>query len=282
MSKKILVLLLALLLLAMAACGKEQSASGGEPAEIVVDTTEDGQNPVMNFIGDYQADRAGMLVEAEGAENAKFTVVWGSSAWETSEWTMSGRLDTETLTVNYDNCTRVDRVYAADGKVESETVAYENGSGSVSFLAEQNALTWNDAQEHIADEITFTFGAVEDPDYYSGFTAMDREELEAIARDICISYLAEDWEGLSKFIRYPITVNGTELADEDAFLSYMSDKTVSEGDRAEIEKELCHDMFYNGQGLCLGGGEIWLLDPSYMTDEEPVIQIIAISGIVEK
>ena len=281
--KKLWILLMVCALLVLAACGGSAPA---EEAEVIVEEPaaqpEDGQNPVMNFVGTYYGGRPSILVECEGAENAKFTVVWGSSAWETSEWTMSGRLDTETLTVNYDNCTRIDRVYAADGTLESETVAYENGSGSVSFLADQNALTWNDAQEHIADEITFTFDVVEDPDFYSGFTAMDREELEAIARDICISYLAEDWAGLSKFIRYPITVNGTELADEDAFLSYMSDKTIHESDRAEIENELCHDMFYNGQGLCLGTGQIWLLDPSYMTDEEPVIQIIAISGIVEK
>ena len=55
---------------------------------------EDGQNPVMNFVGNYTCDRAAMLVEADGTENAKFTVTWGSSAWEHSEWTMSGKLDT--------------------------------------------------------------------------------------------------------------------------------------------------------------------------------------------
>ena len=33
--------------------------------------------------------------------------------------------------------------------------------------------------------------------------------------------------------------------------------------------ETCHNMFFNGQGICLGDGEIWIIDPGYMTDAEP-------------
>ena len=46
--------------------------------------------------------------------------------------------------------------------------------------------------------------------------------------------------------------------------------------------EDCLDMFVNGQGICMGSGQVWLNDPNYMTDQEPELQIIAISGIVEK
>ena len=32
------------------------------------------------------------------------------------------------------------------------------------------------------------------------------------------AYLEENWYALADMIRYPITINGTELADADAFL----------------------------------------------------------------
>ena len=33
--------------------------------------------------------------------------------------------------------------------------------------------------------------------------------------------------------------------------------------------EDCLDMFVNGQGICMGSGQVWLNDPNYMTDAEP-------------
>jgi hypothetical protein len=57
-----------------------------------------------------------------------------------------------------------------------------------------------------------------DPNYYSGLTAMEKSRVEAIAASVRAAYLSEDWAALSGMIRYPITVNGTELADADAFL----------------------------------------------------------------
>ena len=32
----------------------------------------------------------------------------------------------------------------------------------------------------------------------------------------------------------------------------------------------------------MGSGQVWLNDPNYMTDAEPQLQIIAISGIVDR
>ena len=40
-------------------------------------------------------------------------------------------------------------------------------------------------------------------------------------------------------------------------------------------------LFANGQGICLGSGQIWLLDPSYASDAEPALEIIAISGVTK-
>lgn len=292
MSKKILTLVMVILLLVLAACGQGKPA--GEAAEIVVDGDGDAQNPVMNFVGDYQADRASMLVEAEGADTAKFTVHWGSSAWESSEWVMSGKLDPETLTVAYDNCVRTDRVYTQDGADYTDTVAYEKGAGRVVFHPEDNSITWEDDQEHIADGKTFGFvptgeaptgidtdpaETATDPDHYKPVTALPADQVESMAAQIRKAYLDEDWAAIADLIDYPISIYKTELKDKDAFLNYMSTATVAEADRKVMEEEDCRDLFVNGQGICMGSGQVWLNDKSYMTDQTPDLKIIALSGI---
>ena len=74
-----------------------------ESAEYIAVFEEDPgwQNPVMNFVGDYQCDRASAHVECVGSEDALITIDWGSSAWEVARWLIYGRLDTETLTIDY-------------------------------------------------------------------------------------------------------------------------------------------------------------------------------------
>lgn len=119
-------------------------------------TEEAGQNPVMNFVGNYAADRCSILVECEGKEDAKFTVHWGSSASESSEWVMSGKLDAETMTVNYTDCVKKDVVYKEDGSVDKETVVYEDGTGTIKFSTDSK-LTWNDEKEHAADNMVFEY-----------------------------------------------------------------------------------------------------------------------------
>jgi len=91
-----------------------------------------------------------------------------------------------------------------------------------------------------------------------------------------------NWYALADMIDYPITINETELADSDAFLEFMKDKTVDESDRKAMEEEDLLDMFVNGQGICMGSGQVWLNDPNYMTDKTPELKIIAISGIVPR
>ena len=195
--KKALVILLALaMVLSLTACGssseettaakEETTAEAAETTEAKEETTaapeteapeteapeteepsteeasteaeEDGQNPVMNFIGVYAYERASIEVECEGTENAKFTVMWGSSAAEHREWTMSGKFDEATQTVEYDNCACKDVVFNEDGTVESETPVYENGTGSITF-GEDMTLTWKDDQDHAADDMVFEYAS---------------------------------------------------------------------------------------------------------------------------
>ena len=131
------------------------SACGGTEAEPSV-TEEDGQNPIMNYIGPYNCDRATILIEANGMEGAKATINWGSSAWEHSEWTLTGSFDMDTLTITYEDCVRKDLVFDEDGNLTSETEVYTDGTGTIVF-ADDGTLTWNDEKEHQADGMTFIF-----------------------------------------------------------------------------------------------------------------------------
>lgn len=124
--------------------------------------------------------------------------------------------------------------------------------------------------------------SADDSDYYALVSEMDKLTIENYCAIIREAYLNEDWEAISVNIRYPIFINEKEIKNEKAFLAYMKDKTIHESDRAEMESETCKDMFVNGEGICLGSGQIWVQAPSYMTDEYPTLEIIAISGIVDK
>lgn len=122
------------------------------PAEV----NDDGQNPVMNFIGNYQHDRCSILIEADGKDGAKAHVHWGSSASESTEWEMSGAFDTNTLTFTYDNGVKKDVVYKGDGAIESETVDYENSTGTMVFK-DDGTLIWTDDKDENIKELVFEY-----------------------------------------------------------------------------------------------------------------------------
>lgn len=289
---------MACLLVLLAACGTANTAPASEaPAEPAAETSGDGQNPVMDFVGVYGAGKGSILVEAEGERGAKITVTWANGAAEKSQWSMSGEFDEETLSVAYSNCTKTDLVFTDDVSDPVETVVYTDGTGRIVFAGERYALSWEDDQEHIADGTAFLGGqqpaeepeqaenaaAEEDPDYYSPVTAMEKSEVERLAAAVREAYLAEDWAAIAGMIRYPINMYpDVKVNNAEEFLAYMDGKTVHESDRAVMEAESCRNMFFNGQGICFGDGEIWMNDIHYMTDEPPVLEIVAVSGIVEK
>ncbi len=129
---------------------REATAGDSEPA------VEDGQNPVMNIIGKYGCDRATMTIEAQGTDEAKINVTWGSSAFEHAEWNMVGKFDTATNTVNYTNCEKKVVTYKDEGVIEKEEVEYTDGTGSIK-VNDDYSLEWTDDKEHIADGSKFVF-----------------------------------------------------------------------------------------------------------------------------
>ena len=119
----------------------------------------DGQNPVMNFIGTYSNGRAVMTVSCIGKDQAAIHISWGGSAFETSVWDMSGKVDcsSEGLAVLYDNCTKQTFRYTEDGQLISDDIEYTNGSGSVEFLSSDNCAYWHDDNGSAGANPVFSF-----------------------------------------------------------------------------------------------------------------------------
>lgn len=288
MSKKVLAVLFVCMMLLLSACGGAAQAQEENNDEAA--GPQDGQNPVMNFVGIYSTEYSTeALVEADGAEGAKITVTWAGSPWFHNQTVMSGPFDPETLTMTFTNATLTEYTYASDATVTEEKTSYTDGKGHAVFNPADNTLTITEEFESGNMDTVYTWGPspdmkyVSDPEHYAPVTAMDKFQVETVVGfNVRTYYLSENWYAMADMIRYPITINGTELTDADAFLGYMIDKTVSESDRDTMMEEDLLDMFVNGQGICMGSGQIWLNDPNYMTDKEPVLQIIAISGIVNR
>ena len=133
-----------------------------ESADFVAVFEEDPgwQNPVMNFVGNYQSGRAHALVECSGYEDAWITIEWGGSAWELARWYIFGRLDTETLTVAYSGVTKSIVTYDDSGEIVSQEPEYENGTGTITFNND-GTFTWHEDQSAYGTDMVFEWVPVE-------------------------------------------------------------------------------------------------------------------------
>ncbi len=120
----------------------------------VFEEDPDWQNPVMNFIGNYQSGRAHALVECFGNEDASITIEWGSSASELARWDIVGRLDPETLTIKYSDVTKPIVTYDDNGEIKSQEPEYEDGTGTVTFN-DDGTFTWHEDQSEYGTDMVF-------------------------------------------------------------------------------------------------------------------------------
>lgn len=144
----VLMAMLMVLALGLSACGSKDEESA-----------DDGQNPVMNFVGDYVCGRADIFITATDEENgANAIVTWGGSAAENSSWVMSGTFDAETLQFEYHDCVRTNYVYNEDGEVESQEEVYTGGHGFMTITeGDPLTLVWQDDQENAAEGMVFEY-----------------------------------------------------------------------------------------------------------------------------
>ena len=251
---------------------------------------EEGHAPMPDgaraYEGNWACGRASMEMYRE-EEGFRVLISWGSSAAEHSEWEYSCFYDAvDNALVSMPFGTRTDITFGEDGEIAAANVIYEDGEAAFT-LDEDGHLIWQDAKENAGQDMHFErmeIVDVENASDYSAVTIMSAEAVEAFAAAARQAYLDEDWATIAGMIDYPITMflDNTQIGNSDEFLAYMQDKTVSAEDRAEMEAETCMNMFLNGQGICLGSGEIWLNDLNYMTDAEPNLRIITVNGIVKK
>ena len=173
MKKFISIIAVGLMVFSLAACAGKKDAETEAPesestAPVETETSEetepadDGQNPVMNFIGDYYLDRASMNISASGENGAAIFVTWSSSAFEHSEWTMMGEFNEDTMSIEYKDCEKKTIVFKENGEIESETVEYSDGTGRIVF-GDGNTLTWEDDKANIADGAVFHSEHLQDP-----------------------------------------------------------------------------------------------------------------------
>ena len=134
-----------------------------ESAEYLAVFEEDPnwQNPVMNFVGEYQCDRAHALVECFGYDEAFITIEWGSSAWELTRWIIVGKLDTDTLTISYSGASKANLVYDEAGEVKSEESVYDDGTGTIAFH-DDGTFTWHEDQSESGEDLVFEWIPVTD------------------------------------------------------------------------------------------------------------------------
>ena len=127
-----------------------------ESADYIAVFAEDGdwQNPVMNFVGDYQSGRAHANVACSGYTDAIITIEWGSSAWELARWIIFGTLDTDTLAISYIGCQKTIVTYDDNGEVKSEEPEYEDGTGTITFL-EDGSFVWHEDQSAYGEDMVF-------------------------------------------------------------------------------------------------------------------------------
>ena len=138
--KKTLSILLALCLCfaLFAACGKTEA-----PAEPAAD---DGQNPVMNIIGNYMNDRLSATIEAVGTNGAKISAYWGETARDGFQWELTGTFDDATNRINYSDAKKTSVTYTDVDVFEVNEVVFENGKGYIQ-VNDDYTLTWNDEQD---------------------------------------------------------------------------------------------------------------------------------------
>lgn len=95
-------------------------------------------------------------------------------------------------------------------------------------------------------------------DFYSVCTNYSKSEVEQYAKEIRELVLAEDWEKLSEYVAYPITMAGVTYEDRTPFLSAPFETHLDDVSMESIRSESCTDMFCNYAGIMMGNGDVWI------------------------
>ena len=158
MKNKIFAILLALtMVLALAACHKTENVEVSTTAPVVteeVETTaaeetseaeEESKTADKTVIlvgtwDDKMSQRATMEIRGGKGKTYQIHVHWGSTAFESDNWTMTGTFNDTTGELTYKDCKRVTTTLNEEDGPETEEVHYTNGTGK--FLYKNGELSW--------------------------------------------------------------------------------------------------------------------------------------------
>ena len=113
------------------------------------------QNDSNKISGIYNGAWSQITVDAGNLNNVKLTVTIHDQddPNKTSVWKMSGKFNSSNGNLTYTNCIKTNYIYDESGNVVSKKTAYDKGHGKA--VIKNGMITWNDYQEHAADDMTF-------------------------------------------------------------------------------------------------------------------------------
>ena len=212
----------------------------------------EGQNPVMNYVGDYQCGRASAHVECIGDDGAKITIRWGGSTWESAQWELIGRLDTGTGTVAYSGGVKTLLVYDDNGELKSEETEYEDGTGTIVF-GEGLSFTWHEDQAE-RDDMVFEWVPTTEERY--GFEGLWAEEIAGRCQ-ILFSYRGEG--SMNVEITWPGSAFERKCWEMTADV-YRNDIMIYEDGRSWVETYSDESTFTVSEESVNESGSFYLLD----------------------
>lgn len=145
---KIILTGMLLLVLLSTACFGEAMNNQIIPASTMLR----GNDP---FVGEWCEPNAGRArLTIESIDNGyKLSIYWSSSAFQHSEWYMTGAYDAETNSIICNDCRCLQVTY--DDEVAHEEVMYTNGKAR--FILVDDEIHWDDEQENAGADIVFTY-----------------------------------------------------------------------------------------------------------------------------
>ena len=158
--KKLTAGVLALTLaLSLAGCGKKDDTPAPEQEPV----QQEQQKTAIDYTGGYAdrvSQRATMSIVAQEDDTLGFGVSWSNSAFETNEWTMSGKLSADGTRVDYTDGKMVTTSFGEPGEQPGEEatpvdvlVVYENGTGH--FDIADGVFTWVSDNDDFAENPVF-------------------------------------------------------------------------------------------------------------------------------
>ena len=97
-----------------------------------------------------------------------------------------------------------------------------------------------------------------DFEFYAAWSDRSKAEVETFAKEVRKAILDRDWETLSGFCLYPITVSGSTVETPESFLAEMNEAEIPEDFFKQVESESCEAMSSNYLGCMFGNGEVWI------------------------